>query len=799
MKTYLNELHKHYKDNRSTNNILNTPSSSNILETNNLSNKLMKNKSGVLLNNCFRTTNVNNNKNVKINNSKKSENNSNKNLKNFKKKKKLNVTPFQDIKNEYFLNLAMDNLNKYQENILFKENIENNLNGDNLDLNKENILNEDYGEYNTKVNNSKNKNNRNNISNKKYHMNQIMNKTQESFNNSKLNNNNLDFLNNDLLLSETKNDQFNVPPNPEPYISYKNLFKNNSFNYRISDKNKINNIKNTNFDKNYENKFNAFINKTFDLNNENSKKSNISNNNNLTNKTNEIFDKKLNYVLENLELKELTEIFKKNYIFFDDLFLLNKEDFIEMNIPIGPRNRIINFIEKYKNIANTYDLEELKFFMDKYKHILIDPKDIIIVDNINITPSTNDKYKSTMTSENNKNKVSFESHGSDIPGKISNMSNFNFEDLDTLSPRREETQINRYINLNPKNKNRKRFLDENNFNNEKNNKIIKEINDLINITNEKIFKNNQKDDIKKKNNEINNINENTINNTNNIINKNNNEENIEKCFTSRIKNKYNQFINLNDDNNNNENNDNLFTNSLFNEFSGNNNNINETLNINNNNNEINNNTNNIIETTKNDKNNINNILQINQNNSLINENGNGNLNKLISSNLSNNIKSNDDNNNKKKNENYSPNIISHNSKNKNIKSSKTNNNSTKNHFKNIENIFSEIENYQINYEKMKKENDNRNNKIKFLLEKKNRPNIQYLKTKIKNSKYYNEDDLKNESTRDLNNELQKMNIQKDKDNNQINSLKDNSPIQNYLKARNKKINNPLIEQFNNHK
>ena len=32
----------------------------------------------------------------------------------------------------------------------------------------------------------------------------------------------------------------------------------------------------------------------------------------------------------------------------------------------------------------------------------------------------------------------------------------------------------------------------------------------------------------------------------------------------------------------------------------------------------------------------------------------------------------------------------------------------------------------------------------------------YLKLKLKNSKFYNEEDLKNESARDLKNELQKM-------------------------------------------
>ena len=74
--------------------------------------------------------------------------------------------------------------------------------------------------------------------------------------------------------------------------------------------------------------------------------------------------------------------------------------------------------------------------------------------------------------------------------------------------------------------------------------------------------------------------------------------------------------------------------------------------------------------------------------------------------------------------------------------------------------------------------------------KKNKTNIQYLKLKLKNSKYYNDEDLKNESTRDLNKELQKMNC-----------INQESYPQHYSKMRDKKkdIKNPLIEEFNKHK
>ena len=85
---------------------------------------------------------------------------------------------------------------------------------------------------------------------------------------------------------------------------------------------------------------------------------------------------------------------------------------------------------------------------------------------------------------------------------------------------------------------------------------------------------------------------------------------------------------------------------------------------------------------------------------------------------------------------------------------------------------------------MKKENNIRNNKINNLLDKKNKTNIQYLKMKLKNSKYYNDEDLKNESVRNLDQELQKMN-----------SFKSENILYNYS-IKKKNIKNPLIDEFN---
>ena len=190
---------------------------------------------------------------------------------------------------------------------------------------------------------------------------------------------------------------------------------------------------------------------------------------------------------------------------------------------------------------------------------------------------------------------------------------------------------------------------------------------------------------------------NNLNNNNEKNNKdeliNNNEENINKTIDikintiSKLKDSNNNIINLGIENNYNENNKNLFTNSLFNDYG---------ININNNN-EINNN----IYKSNN-----------NLNNSCENDNINSNTNNVITTKSSKTSKTNilKSFNNEGINKYESPSL--------HFLSNKLNNNKPQNVYKNFQNIFSEIENYQINYEKMKKENDARNSKINNLLEKK---------------------------------------------------------------------------------
>ena len=77
-------------------------------------------------------------------------------------------------------------------------------------------------------------------------------------------------------------------------------------------------------------------------------------------------DQKLLFVLKNLKIDNLYQIFINNGIYFRDLFLLSKDDLVEIKVPIGPRNRILYFINLFNKSAKNYDFEELyNFFKDK--------------------------------------------------------------------------------------------------------------------------------------------------------------------------------------------------------------------------------------------------------------------------------------------------------------------------------------------------------------------------------------------------------------------------------------------------
>ena len=167
-------------------------------------------------------------------------------------------------------------------------------------------------------------------------------------------------------------------------------------NLKIFFENNTNEIKNhkrnnTNFiNNNYFNEFKQNINNIYNSDNFDNNINNI--------KTNEICDKKLNYILTFLELDNLINKFNSNYITFNDLFLLSKQDLHEMNIPIGQRNRLLHFLDQYKSVAINYDFDEVKDFLNKYKKSF--KNSLFLEKNINININNIPNFKKNNINKN---------------------------------------------------------------------------------------------------------------------------------------------------------------------------------------------------------------------------------------------------------------------------------------------------------------------------------------------------------------------------------------------------------------
>mgnify|MGYP002626837643 CR=1 FL=1 len=233
-------------------------------------------------------------------------------------------------------------------------------------------------------------------SNKKYNSRNSINNENYFANNNFLANNYISKSFNSIDKNQ-KGNKLNEIPNPQIKNQFNNKkFTNNIINYCLINPNNNSNIQrqSNNFFYNIEkdllfnedekpfpkpeptpikiDKSTKYINisKNFDINN---KSTDIEKNNG---------DIRLITFLHNLNLDYLGSIFKNNYINFKDLFLLTKDDFIEMKIPIGPRNKIIYFIELYKKSMKNFEIEDILYF---FKNINDQKKDKII----STMPSTN--------------------------------------------------------------------------------------------------------------------------------------------------------------------------------------------------------------------------------------------------------------------------------------------------------------------------------------------------------------------------------------------------------------------------
>ena len=211
-------------------------------------------------------------------------------------------------------------------------------------------------------------------------------------------------------------------------------------------------------------------------------------------------DKKILFILSNLGLEELFCKFKDNFITYNDLNFLTKEDFIEMNIPIGPRNRIIHFIQELKKNGINLDFEGLKDFIEKYKKIISGQKANIKNENNNSSIKIEDKsisnnkypddkklqnsfiFSSQYESEKNDNISFFDRYKNNISFLSNNINcnnNFNSSNKNILDDYSNSINNNNKPNLDM---NQKKFYSENNLpkfsyfsENKKENKLYRNI------------------------------------------------------------------------------------------------------------------------------------------------------------------------------------------------------------------------------------------------------------------------------------------------------------------------------------
>ena len=214
----------------------------------------------------------------------------------------------------------------------------------------------------------------------------------------------------------------------------------------------INNKKNKNFSYTFQNFYNNYprpepFPKKIDIriinNNSNFNTSNINDTSNRyksRENKNVYDDKKILFILTNLGLENIFCKFKDNFITYNDLIFLTKDDFIEMKIPIGPRNRIIHFIEELKKNGTNLDFEELRNFLEKYKKLISGFK------------SKTRNYNKNYINEENKN--------------IDEQNNYNNNNLFRYSKCSKKTQDNSFIlyqeNESEKKQNNSIFSENNN-------------------------------------------------------------------------------------------------------------------------------------------------------------------------------------------------------------------------------------------------------------------------------------------------------------------------------------------------
>ena len=284
-----------------------------------------------------------------------------------------------------------------------------------------------------------------------------------------------------------------------------NIFSPNNIlcNINLDIDNNKNDIENINYEKiQSEKKYYSSLQKFFEKNNLKEVKKykinsnnfqnfiqNINNNDNIKdNKFTNIYDKRIIFILSNLDLDDLINKFSYHCITFNDLFLLTKQDLLEMKIPIGQRNRLMHFLDKYKSLSNNYDFNEITKYLDKYKKIYKNNSyiDRDISNNINTMPNfKNNNYQNNCIKDNinkekeNLNKINLYLNNNNVKNEPKKIINNNI--YESIKKNKEDKYINYEIDNNnilyqSKNNENIEKQKHNNLSNQTNN-LIKNDND----------------------------------------------------------------------------------------------------------------------------------------------------------------------------------------------------------------------------------------------------------------------------------------------------------------------------------
>ena len=123
-------------------------------------------------------------------------------------------------------------------------------------------------------------------------------------------------------------------------------------------------------------------------------------------------DPRLELTLKYLDIMHTLHIFVNNYISFNDLLLLSKNDLIELGFSLVERNRIFTFSQEYKNFGVKFNISEINDFFNKYENL-----NIRLVTNNNCNrynnrtkENINENINYNFNNNNNNNKILYNNH-----------------------------------------------------------------------------------------------------------------------------------------------------------------------------------------------------------------------------------------------------------------------------------------------------------------------------------------------------------------------------------------------------